>query len=164
MRLTELFGDITPEDLKKIENSLDRFVYQPREKMRTGKDVLDLVLPTRGHFMDRIKQRAKDQHISTDEINDLLKRAKIDPSLGFDKKLNQLSRKNDPDYSLTVEDPESKLVIPLAIVPNYHCDPKTKIDGISVCKTNRGNIEPKNKAVAKTIFRREKGYRRGRVS
>lgn len=159
MRLTELFGDITPEDLKRIENSLDRLVYQPQEKMRTGKDVLDLVLPTRGHFMDRIKQRAKDQHISTDEINDLLKRAKTDPSLGFDKKLNQLSKENDPDYSLTVEDPKTNLVIPLAVVPNNYCDPETKINGLSVCRTNKG-IEPKNKAIAKTIFRREKGYKK----
>ncbi len=160
MRLSELFEDISPLEIKRIENSLDRFVYQPREKMRRGKDVLDLVLPTRGHFMDRLNQRAKEQDITTQEISDLLSRAKTDPSLGASKKLEKLSTQNDPEYTVKVEDPDTNLTIPLIVVPNNFCDPDTKIDGLSVCRTDRG-IEPKNKAIAKTVFRRDSNYKGG---
>ena len=153
MRLWELLEDITPADIKSIERSLDAEVYQPPELVKKNKPVIDLELPVgNAHFMQRIIQRADKARISADEIKDLLYRAKTDPSLGYAKEIDALSKKNNPDDSITIQDPKTKLTIPVIAKPNQVCK-SSSVDGVPVCLTQQGKA-PKNKLTAKTIFRK----------
>jgi hypothetical protein len=152
MRLWELFEDITPADIKDIERKLDHDVYQPADKLKKNQPVLDLDLPTgNSHFMQRIQQRNAVAKITPQEIEALLARAKLDPKLGFAGKLDALSKEEDPDTDIVLQDPRTKLTIPAIVKPNTQCVRST--DGNPVCLTRQGK-EPKNKIVAKTIFRK----------
>lgn len=153
MRLWELMGPITPSDIKGIERRLDKEVYQPEDKIKRNKPVIDLELPTSAHFMDRIIQRADKANISPEEIEQLLARAKTDPRLGVQGTIDDVSREEDPEADIYIKDPQSQLTIPAIAVPNPNCKPGTTNDQFSTCMTPMGK-QPKNKLVAKTIYRR----------
>jgi hypothetical protein len=101
--------------------------------------------------MQRIQQRNAVAKITPQEIEALLARAKLDPKLGFAGKLDALSKEEDPDTDIVLQDPRTKLTIPAIVKPNTQCVRST--DGNPVCLTRQGK-EPKNKIVAKTIFRK----------
>lgn len=152
MRLWELFEDISPAEIKDIEHTLDDLLYQPPEKVKRNQPVIDLDLPTgRSHFMQRIIQRADKANITAREIQHVLARAKTDPSMGVADKINAASKIDNPQDDILVRDPDTDLTIPMVVVPNQSCEKTT--DGIAVCKTPVGKA-PKNKIVAKTIYRK----------
>lgn len=152
MRLWELLEDLTPADIKDIEHKLDNQVYQPADKLNKNQPVLDLDLPVgSSHFMQRILQRAGIAKITPQEIESLLARAKQDPKLGYNRNMDTLSKETDPNDEFVIQDPRTKLTIPVIVKPNPSCVRTT--DGNAVCMTRQGK-EPKNKMVAKTIFRK----------
>ena len=153
MRLWELFEDITPADIRNVERTLDDRLYQPAEKVRTNQPVLDLDLPTDQHFMQRIVGRSNKAKITPNEIANLLARAKIDPSLGFKDEINQAAVSGRQGETINVQDPKTKLTIPLVVVPNPACKPGSTDPKNPVCGTQQGK-QPKNIIRAKTIFRK----------
>lgn len=153
MRLWELFEDIKPADIKNVERALDARIYQPAEKVRTNQPVLDLDLPTDQHFMDRFVQRAGPAKITPNEVANLLARAKVDPSLGFKNELEQAAVHGKSGQTIDVQDPQTKLNIPLVVKPNPECKPNATNPDNPVCGTPDGKA-PKNKVVAKTVFRK----------
>lgn len=156
MRLWELFEDISKQDIAAIEKMLDARVYQPAEWLKTkDKRVLDLELPTNNaHFIERIKCRDKDpQNITPQEIARLLAKARLDPKIGTAEKLNQLAGMEHPEITVTIQDPDTNLVIPLIVKANPSCETLSKINP-SVGYTRNGDMVPRNKAYAKTIFRK----------
>ena len=153
MRLWELFEDISPLDIQRIEYALDKFVYQPTDKVKKREPVLDVDLPTASssHFMQRLNLRGDKAQITPAQIYSLLKQARENDSLGFAKKLDKLSKENDPGETITLVDKDG-LTIPVIIRQDPTCV-KTQ-NGNPVCVNNRGTTQPKNKMVAKTIFRK----------
>lgn len=153
MRLWELMGTINPASIKDVEKRLDTTLYRPEEKVKKNKPVIDLELPSNAHFMDRLIQRAKKANISPEEIESLLARAKADPSLGFKDEIEDVCWDERPEDTITIQDKKSGLTIPTIAVPNPNCKPGTTSDKFSTCMTPNGK-EPKNRLVAKTIFRK----------
>jgi hypothetical protein len=153
MRLWELFEDITANDIRNVERTLDDRLYQPAEKIRTNQPVLDLDLPTDQHFMQRIVGRSDKAKITPNEIANLLARAKIDGSLGFKDELNQAAVDGRPGETINVQDPKTKLTIPLVVDANPACKPNSTSPDNPVCGTAQGK-QPKNIIRAKTIFRK----------
>lgn len=142
-----------------IEKFLDDRVYQPSDKVKGWKpgndSVLDLDLPTgEAHFIERLKQRAKGQNITPKEIAQLLANAKLKPDLGVKKEIEDAGKENYPSEEVFIQDPITKLTIPVIVKPNPKCDQKSFRDGVSVCLTKKGELAPKNRVVAKTIYRK----------
>lgn len=152
MRLWELIEGITPAEIEQIERELDQTTYMPADQVAKQKPVLDLELPSgRQHFMQRIIQRADKAKITPQEIEQLLLRARTDPKMHLVKKLDDISRETDPSDEIVIQDPKSKLTIPVTFNANPDCVRSS--DGSAVCLTRTGK-EPKNQMVAKTIFRK----------
>ena len=151
MRLMEL---LSPRDVKSIEQALNAEVYQNPKAVGGKAPPVKLVLPTHAHFMDRLKQRGDDHHITDQEIKDLLARARLDPHLGVSKQIDKHAKMNNPDDTIVIQDPDTHLTIPVVFNPNNHCMPNQHFqDGVPFCKTPTGK-EPKNLMVAKTIYRK----------
>lgn len=154
MKLYQLLEFISAADLKRVERNLDAEVYQPAELVAKNKPVIDLEVPTSGHFMDRINQREIGHNLTPDEIRDLLLKAKTDPKIGMKDRIEAASKMNDPDLDTKIVDPKTKLAIPVIAKPNPECDPNQNLqNGVSVCKSRDGKKVPKNMLVTKTIFR-----------
>lgn len=153
MKLDDLFEDFSAMDLKRVEAALDRFVYQPEEKIKARDNVLDVYIPTSksNHFVQRLDTRSEKANINLGQVFNLIKAAKTNPSFGFSDDLNRLSREQDPEETLVLKDPEN-LTIPVVVVPNPECS--TSFPNNPVCKTASGSLEPKNRIIPKTIFRK----------
>jgi hypothetical protein len=153
MRLSQLFEFSPPsaEDIKNIDQSLNQDVYQPADQLRKGKPVIDLEIPTDTHFMDRIIQRSDKARITKGEIYNLLKAAKQDPRLGLSREIQDLSVEDDPNKDIVARSPNN-LIIPLIARPNTDCVKEKP--GTAVGWDRRGNLVPKNKLTAKTIYRK----------
>lgn len=152
MKLSDLFEDVNAYDVKRIEAALNRFTYQPEDKIKNKKPVLDVELPTKSaHFFQRLNQRADKANIDLGQIYNLLKNAKADPQMGFARTLDILSRMDDPDATVTIQD-DKGLTVPVIVHANPECDITT--DGIPVCKTKDGDLLPRNTMTAKTVFRK----------
>lgn len=151
MRLMEL---LSPRDVKSIEQQLNAEVYQNPKAVGGKAPPVKLVLPTHAHFMDRLRQRGDDHHITDQEIKDLLARARLDPSLGVAKEIDKHAKMNEPEGTIVIKDPDTHLTIPVAFNPNDHCMPNQHFqNGVPFCKTPNGK-EPKNLMIAKTIYRK----------
>jgi hypothetical protein len=151
MRLYEL---LSMQDVKNIERKLNANVYGDPKAVGGKAAPIKLVLPTNAHFMDRVKQRSGSHDIDAEELESLLARARLDPNLGLDKIIDKKAKLNEPEGDITIQDPKTKLTIPIAFDPNDHCAVQKFADGIPVCKTPSGTKEPKNIMTAKTIFRK----------
>lgn len=148
MRLWELFGEISPSDIKSVERKLDTTEYQPPEKIKAEKPVIDLDLLSSPHFRERLIQRSKSAGITPAEIEDLFHK-------GRDKYKIEIGQATRQDQfhgnQIDFFDPETKLLVPTIVTPNPNCKPNTR--GKVTCQTVDGP-EPKNRLVAKTIMRK----------
>lgn len=153
MKLTDLFEDVSPTDIKRVEVALDKFVYQPEEKIKNRDPVLDVFLPTSStnHFIQRFNQRAEKANITLGDVFNLIKNAKTNPELGFTKELNDVSLEQNPEQTIVFKDKDN-LTIPVVVVPNPAC--KISSENNPVCKTHSGSLEPKNRLIPKTIYRK----------
>lgn len=149
MRLWELFSELNEKSLSSVEKTLDTNYYQPPEKVIAGKQpTIDMDLLSSEHFRDRLIQRSKTAGITPEEIEDLLK-------MGREKykvEIGQASRTDDfSGDKIDFYDPETRLFVPTVVAPNPDCKPgsREKI----ICQTPTGP-EPKNRLVAKTVFRK----------
>ena len=150
MRLWELFSDLNERNLKDIERDLDSQVYQPAEKVLQGKPVIDLDLLSSPHFIQRVNQRAGNAGVSPEEVEDLFRAGREK----FKVEIGQASRKDnfqDTGSHIDFYDPKTKLMVPTIVQPNPNCKPNSR--GKVVCQTPNGT-EPKNRLVAKTMFRK----------
>ncbi len=151
MLLSDLFEDVSAYDVKRVEAALDRFVYQPEEKVKTRQPVLDVDLPVKSaHFFQRLNQRKELAKIDLGQIYNMLKRAKTDPSMGYSQILDMLAKEDDPRATIVIQD-EDDLQVPVIIHANPECE--TCTDGNPVCKTKTGTA-PRNMMTAKTIYRK----------
>lgn len=152
MRLWELFESISPSDVDRLEKHLDAHVYQPADKVAKREPVIDLDLPKgRSHFMQRLVTRADKAGITLPEIYRLLKRAKEDPSLGVSKRIERAATAEDPHFDITIRS-EDDLIIPFTVRENPQCS-KTQ-PGNPVCSDHYGRKMPRNRMIAKTIYRK----------
>jgi hypothetical protein len=155
MRLIEIFEDVSPVDLKKVELALDKFVYQPEDQIEKREPVLDVDIPTspNNHFVQRLNQRGEKAGINLGQIYSLLKAAKTEPQLGYQDDLEDLSKEQDPETDLVIKSKEKNpLTVPVIVVPNPQAV-KTNI-GSSVGVSATGQKVPKNRMIPKTVFRK----------
>lgn len=155
MKLYELFDRVpfSPE-IKKIEDILNKTNFSPDNKVKDEDAVLDLELPTKkmgggdAHFFQRVRERG----ITGNEITNALKRGydRIPP----DEKERLAYDEDSEGEKLDFFDPVTKVFIPLIVNPNPEC--KSHPDDTSVCSTKQGNIKPKHKLVAKTIYKKDR--------
>jgi len=146
MRLWELFSDLGEKSLSAIERDLDANDYQPADKVKAQKPVVDLDLSS-PHLLQRLQQRGRTAGISPEEIEDLLHRGREKYKIEIGAASRQETFGNQIDFY----DPESKLLIPTIIIPNPKCKPNSR--GKVTCQTTNGP-EPKNSLVAKTVVRK----------
>lgn len=155
MRLIEIFEDVSPTDLKKVELALDKFVYQPEDQIKNSEPVLDVDIPTspRNHFVQRLNQRGEKAEINLGQIYSLLKAAKTDSSLGYQDDIEDLSKAQDPEDDLVIQSREKHpLTIPVIVKPNPQAVKAN--NGSSVGLDANGNKVPKNRMIPKTVFRK----------
>lgn len=151
MRFTEIFEDVSPEELSSIERLLNDKVWMPSSLMKSDGPVIKLVLPKNTHFSDRTAQRGSEQNISAKEIATLLAKAKSDPSNPYYDQLQKFAVDDNANHTLNIKDPISGLKIPLSIQHNrqaFYSTPDSAVGG-----TKNGNPVPKNVAFAKSIMR-----------
>jgi hypothetical protein len=167
MRLCELFEDLSPTDIKGIELRLNRAVYMPPNAVQAGGPVLKLNLPTNQHFGGRAQGDSSGRlsHENTDftpaEVQNLLLKARTDPSLGYAQDLVKFASFPGPgDYppdghGYQLKDPKNNLLIPVVVKPNPR---GKKLMSKTTVMTDNG-IEPRNILKAKTImfYRPRKG-------
>ena len=146
MRLWELFSDLGEKSLSAVEKELDAKDYQPADKVKAQKPVVDLDLSS-PHLLQRVAQRSKTANISPEEIEDLLHRGREKYKI----EIGQASRQDAFGNQIDFYDPESKLLVPTIVSPNPKCKPNSR--GKVVCQTTDGP-EPKNSLVAKTVVRK----------
>jgi len=154
MRLNEIFeATANPADIKTVADTLDKFVYQPEEKLKKRQPVLDVEIPTSdmNHFVQRFNQRSDKAKFTLKDIFNLLARAKADPSMGYASELDALSRENNPHDDIVIQG-DDKLTIPVLVKSNPKCAKQT--DGNPVCPTANGKLEPKNIVIPKTVYRK----------
>ncbi len=160
MKLWELIEELNPSEIKDIEMKLNRQVYMPASATNRGAPVLKLTLPTNQHFggratgdnTDRFSHENDD--FTSDEVEDLLTKAKSDPKLGYAKDLDNFASFPGPgDYppeghGYPIIDPKNNLKIPVVVKPN----PRGKqLASKNTVVTDHG-IEPRNLLKAKTIM------------
>lgn len=146
MRLWELFSNLGEKSLGAIERELDAKDYQPVEKVKAQKPVVDLDLSS-PHLQQRLNQRSKVAGITPDEVEDLLHRGRE----RYKIEIGSASRQDSFGNQIDFYDAESKLLIPTIVAPNPNCKPNSR--GKVICQTTNGP-EPKNSLVAKTIVRK----------
>lgn len=146
MRLWELFSDLGEKSLSAVEKELDAKDYQPAEKVKAQKPVVDLDLSS-PHLLQRVAQRSKTANISPEEIEDLLHRGREKYKI----EIGSASRQDAFGNQIDFYDPETKLLVPTIVSPNPKCKPNSR--GKVVCQTVDGP-EPKNSLVAKTVVRK----------
>lgn len=146
MRLWELFSDLGEKSLGAVERELDARDYQPADKVKAQKPVVDLDLSS-PHLLQRVQQRSKTAGVSPEEIEDLLHRGREK----YKVEIGAASRQDTFGNQIDFYDPESKLLVPTIVAPNPKCKPGSR--GKVVCQTVDGP-EPKNSIVAKTVVRK----------
>ena len=152
MRLFEIFEDTaSPANVKVVADTLDARAYQPADKVAKNAPVLDIEIPTSGHFIQRYNQRSDIAKFSLKDVFNLLYRAKTDPSLGFAKELDALAREDDPEDDVVVKGSDN-LTIPLIVKPNPEAVKTTPNNPVAMGR--RGNKVPRNQAIVKTIYRK----------
>jgi hypothetical protein len=160
MRLFELFEDLEPNQIKDIETNLNRKVYMPQPALQHGDPVLKLNLPVNQHFggratgdnSGRLSHETSD--FTGDDVEDLLFRARTDPSLGYEDDLEKFASFPGPgDYpsdghGYQIKNPKNNLLIPVVVKPNPNA--KRLVSKTTVA-TDKG-LEPRNILKAKTIM------------
>lgn len=173
MKLSELFEALTAQDIKDIQNDLNRSMYMPKSRVANGDSVMKLNLPsipdgpahrTAGkaqHFAHRVTGDNTGRRIGSvddytkDEVKELLARARIDPKLGYSKDIGQFASWPGPGdypqgYGYQVVDPKTRLIIPFVVKPNRR---GVRLASRNTVYTMNGEIEPRNEFKAKTIYR-----------
>lgn len=154
MRLFEIFEDTaSPANVKVVADTLDNRAYSPADKVARSAPVLDMEIPTSGknHFIQRYNQRSEKAGFNLKDIFKLLYRAKTDPSMGYAKQLDNLSREEDPNDSIEIRGDDA-LTVPVIVKPNPEIVKST--DGNPVGLTRQGKKAPKNQVIPKTVFRK----------